>query len=50
MKKQDRKTQPKSDEFTRFEQFTKCLLAVPRKEIEREKAKYEAKKSKRPAK
>jgi len=43
----------KSDEFTRFEQTLRNLIAVPKSEIDKEKAKYEkAKEAKkeRPAK
>lgn len=41
-----KKSRPKSDtqkpeEFRRFEAFTKALMAVPKKEIDTEKAKYE---------
>lgn len=41
-----------SEEYRRFREITKCLLAVPKKEIEREKAKYEKRKlqAKRPVK
>jgi hypothetical protein len=38
------KTQEKSgqsDEFTRFEQTLRNLIAVPKREIDKEKAKYE---------
>lgn len=35
----------KSEEFKRFEDFTRRLMAVPKKEIDAEKAKYERKKS-----
>ena len=47
--------QPKSDEFARFEQTLRNLIAVPKSEIDKEKAKYERQrekegKRKRPAK
>lgn len=46
---------PKSPEFTRFEQTLRNLIAVPKSEIDKEKAKYERQreklgKRKRPAK
>lgn len=31
----------KPEEFQRFEQFTKALMAVPKKEIDQQKAKYD---------
>ncbi len=31
----------KSDEFTRFEQALRHLMAVPKSEVDKEKAKYE---------
>ena len=37
----------KLEEFKRFEQFTKTLMAVPKKEIDQQKAKYERKKTNR---
>ncbi|MDQ1611418.1 MAG: hypothetical protein QOG00_1349 [Pyrinomonadaceae bacterium] len=45
----------KSEEFTRFEQTLRNLMAVPKSEIDKEKAKYERQrekdgKRKRPAK
>ena len=45
----------KSDEFERFEQTLRNLMAVPKSEIDKEKAKYEQQrikdgKKKRPAK
>lgn len=45
----------KTEEFTRFEQTLRHLLAVPKSEIDKEKAKYERQrekegKRKRPAK
>jgi hypothetical protein len=47
--------QPKSDEFTRFEQMLRNLIAVPKSEVDEQKAKYERQreeegKRKRPAK
>jgi len=44
---------PKSDEFTRFEETLRNLMAVPKSEVDKEKAKYEKArdaKKKRPAK
>jgi hypothetical protein len=35
----------KPEEFKRFEDFTRRLMAVPKKEIDVEKAKYERKKA-----
>jgi hypothetical protein len=35
----------KLEEFRRFEQFTKALMAVPKKEIDQQKAKHERKKT-----
>jgi hypothetical protein len=44
-----KKTKPKasapSEEYQRFEQFTKALMAVPKKEIDQQKAKYEKQKA-----
>ena len=34
-------TAPKPEEFQRFEDFTRRLMAVPKKEIDQEKAKYD---------
>ena len=34
----------KPEEFKRFEEFTKRLMSVPKKEIDAQKAKYERKK------
>lgn len=53
MKAQQPKT--KSEEFTRFEQTLRNLIAVPKSEIDKEKEKYERQrekegKRKRPAK
>jgi hypothetical protein len=46
---------PKSDEFTRFEQTLRHLMAVPKSEVDKEKEKYDRQrekegKRKRPAK
>lgn len=46
---------PKSDEFSRFEQTLRNLMAVPKSEVDAQKAKYErerekAGKRKKPAK
>lgn len=54
MRKTEEKT-PKSEEFTRFEQTLRGLMAVPKSEVDKEKAKYERQrekegKRKRPAK
>jgi hypothetical protein len=54
MKPTQLKTQ-KSDEFTRFEQTLRHLIAVPKNEVDKERAKYERQreqegKRKRPAK
>ncbi len=54
MKERETKT-PKSDEYMRFEQTLRNLIAVPKSEVDKEKAKYErqreqAGKRKRPAK
>lgn len=35
----------KPEEFKRFEDFTRRLMAVPKKEIDEQKAKYERKKA-----
>jgi hypothetical protein len=43
-----KKTKPKaapSEEFQRFEDFTRRLMAVPKKEIDAQKAKYEKQKT-----
>jgi len=40
-------TTPKSEEFRRFEDFTRRLMAVPKKEIDQQKAKYEKQKTAR---
>lgn len=54
MNKQKAKTQ-KTDEYTRFEQTLRNLVAVPKSEVDKEKEKYERQrekegKRKRPAK
>jgi len=51
----DAKNSGKSEEFTRFEQTLRHLMAVPKSEVNKEKAKYERQrqkegKRKRPAK
>ncbi len=43
-----KKTKPNklaSEEFQRFEDFTRRLMAVPKKEIDQQKAKYERQKA-----
>jgi len=45
MKKAKTSSNPKSEEFNRFEDFTRRLMAVPKKEIDQQKAKYERKKA-----
>lgn len=45
MKKTKSKSERPSEEFKRFEDFTRRLMAVPKKEIDAEKAKYERKKA-----
>jgi len=50
-----RQPETKSEEFTRFEQTLRNLIAVPKSEIDKERAKYERQrvkegKRKRPAK
>jgi len=47
MKRTTSKAPAKSEEFKRFEDFTRRLMAVPKKEIDAEKAKYERKKAKK---
>ena len=42
MKKKSAK--PPSEEFRRFEEFARKLMAVPKKEIDAQKAKYEKQK------
>lgn len=44
MKKPKSKSQP-SEEFRRFEEFARKLIAVPKKEIDQQKAKYEKQKA-----
>jgi len=44
MKAQQTKTQ--SEEFTRFEQTLRRLMAVPKSEVDKEKAKYECQREK----
>ena len=39
----------KSTEFARFEELTKKLVSVPKAEVDKQKAKYESGKEKRPA-
>jgi len=34
-------SKPPSEEFQRFQEFTKRLMAVPKKEIDQQKAKYD---------
>jgi hypothetical protein len=43
--KKPKPNKPPSEEFKRFEDFTRRLMAVPKKEIDAEKAKYERKKA-----
>jgi len=45
MKKNKPSANAKSDEFKRFEDFTRRLIAVPKKEIDQQKAKYEKQKA-----
>lgn len=45
MKKTKSLASNKSEEFKRFEDFTRRLIAVPKKEIDKEKAKYERQKN-----
>jgi hypothetical protein len=45
MKQPKREPNEKSEEFKRFEDFTRKLLAVPKKEIDQQKAKYERQKT-----
>ena len=43
-----KKTKPNkspSEEYRRFEEFTKRLMTVPKKEIDQQKAKYEKQKT-----
>lgn len=48
MKKLKSSASNKSEEFKRFEDFTRRLIAVPKKEIDKEKAKYEREKAAKP--
>jgi hypothetical protein len=41
MKKTKSKLHEPSEEFQRFQDFTRRLMAVPKKEIDQQKAKYE---------
>lgn len=43
--KKPRLTKPPSEEFRRFEEFTKRLMSVPKSEIEKRQAEYEKKKA-----
>jgi hypothetical protein len=43
--KKTKPTKPPSEEFKRFEDFTRRLMAVPKKEIDEQKVKYERKKA-----
>jgi hypothetical protein len=45
MKKTKSNSNEKSEEFKRFEDFTRRLMAVPKKEIDQEKAKYDKQKA-----
>jgi len=45
MKKTKSTSNTKSEEFKRFEDFTRRLIAVPKKEIDQQKAKYEKQKT-----
>lgn len=45
MKQTEKKQPEKSEEFKRFEDFTRRLIAVPKKEIDQQKAKYERQKT-----
>jgi hypothetical protein len=38
--------QPKSDEFMRFEQTLRKLIAVPKSEVDKERAKYDREREK----
>jgi hypothetical protein len=49
MKKAAPKPKTNSEEFERFRELTRKLIAVPKKEIDREAAKYERKKEKEKA-
>lgn len=43
--KKAKPSKPPSEEFRRFEEFTRKLIAVPKKEIDQQKAKYEKQKA-----
>jgi hypothetical protein len=45
MRKTKSPSNVKSEEFKRFEDFTRRLIAVPKKEIDQQKAKYEKQKA-----
>lgn len=47
MKKAAPKSATSSEEFDRFRDFTKRLIAVPKKEIDKQAAKYEREKAKK---
>jgi hypothetical protein len=46
MSKATPKQETANEEFDRFQDLTRKLVAVPKKEIDREQAKYERKKAK----
>lgn len=50
MKKSKPTANAKSEEFKRFEDFTRRIMAVPKKEIDQQKAKYEKQKAARKTK
>lgn len=39
--KKPKSSKPPSEEFQRFQEFARKLIAVPKKEIDQQKAKYE---------
>jgi len=41
-------SEPPRDDFKRFEQFAKKLVAVPKKEVDRKRALYDAKRKRKP--
>jgi hypothetical protein len=43
--KKTKQTKPPSDEYQRFEQLAKALIAVPKSEIDKRQAEYEKKKA-----
>ena len=45
MKKTKSAPSVKSEEFKKFEDFTRRLMAVPKKEIDQQRAKYEKQKA-----